>query len=466
MDASHIRNFCIIAHIDHGKSTLADRFLEVTGTVSRENMREQFLDQMELERERGITIKGKAVSMEYRHQGEDYLLNLIDTPGHVDFSYEVSRALAACEGAILVVDASQGIEAQTLANAYLALEHDLTLVPVINKIDLPKPNPRQWPPNYSRPWASPAKRCFSCRRKMVRVSMSFWRLWCSACLHPRDTEAPLRALVFDSVYNSYKGIMAYIRVVDGELSSGEPMLLMSNGKVSEPPEVAYSPGSQCHQEFGVGQVGYVATGLKDVRECRVGETITRARRPAEKPLPGYVALKPMVYAGIYPSQGEEYQSLRTALERLQLNDAALVYEPESSAALGFGFRCGFLGLLHMDIVQERLEREYTLDIVATAPSVAYQVVLTDGTTIQVDAPSKLPQPNEFQEILEPWLSLTVVAPDSYIGGVMELMAARRAEFKRMDYLQGPTPPTARMRVRISGAPRESSWSTTCPWPNS
>ena len=250
-------------------------------------------------------------------------------------------------------------------------------------------------------------------------------------------EAPLRALVFDSVYNSYKGIVAYIRVVDGELSSGEPMLLMSNGKVSEPPEVGiFTQVLSATKSLESGQVGYVATGLKDVRECRVGETITRARGPAEKPLPGYVALKPMVYAGIYPSQGEEYQSLRTALERLQLNDAALVYEPESSPALGFGFRCGFLGLLHMDIVQERLEREYALDIVATAPSVAYQVVLTSGTTIQVDAPSKLPQPNEFQEILEPWLSMTVVVPDSYIGGVMELMAARRAEFKRMDYLQG------------------------------
>ena len=438
MDASHIRNFCIIAHIDHGKSTLADRFLEVTGTVSRENMREQFLDQMELERERGITIKGKAVSMEYRHQGEDYLLNLIDTPGHVDFSYEVSRALAACEGAILVVDASQGIEAQTLANAYLALEHDLTLVPVINKIDLPQAEPEAVAAELQQALGFTREEMLFVSAKDGKGVNELLEAVVQRVPPPKGIrEAPLRALVFDSVYNSYKGIMAYIRVVDGELSSGEPMLLMSNGKVSEPPEVGiFTRVLSATKSLESGQVGYVATGLKDVRECRVGETITRARRPAEKPLPGYVALKPMVYAGIYPSQGEEYQSLRTALERLQLNDAALVYEPESSAALGFGFRCGFLGLLHMDIVQERLEREYTLDIVATAPSVAYQVVLTDGTTIQVDAPSKLPQPNEFQEILEPWLSLTVVAPDSYIGGVMELMAARRAEFKRMDYLQG------------------------------
>ena len=438
MDASHIRNFCIIAHIDHGKSTLADRFLEVTGTVSRENMREQFLDQMELERERGITIKGKAVSMEYRHQGEDYLLNLIDTPGHVDFSYEVSRALAACEGAILVVDASQGIEAQTLANAYLALEHDLTLVPVINKIDLPQAEPEAVAAELQQALGFTREEMLFVSAKDGKGVNELLEAVVQRVPPPKGIrEAPLRALVFDSVYNSYKGIMAYIRVVDGELSSGEPMLLMSNGKVSEPPEVGiFTRVLSATKSLESGQVGYVATGLKDVRECRVGETITRARRPAEKPLPGYVALKPMVYAGIYPSQGEEFQSLRTALERLQLNDAALVYEPESSAALGFGFRCGFLGLLHMDIVQERLEREYTLDIVATAPSVAYQVVLTDGTTIQVDAPSKLPQPNEFQEILEPWLSLTVVAPDSYIGGVMELMAARRAEFKRMDYLQG------------------------------
>ena len=438
MDASHIRNFCIIAHIDHGKSTLADRFLEVTGTVSRENMREQFLDQMELERERGITIKGKAVSMEYRHQGEDYLLNLIDTPGHVDFSYEVSRALAACEGAILVVDASQGIEAQTLANAYLALEHDLTLVPVINKIDLPQAEPEAVAAELQQALGFTREEMLFVSAKDGKGVNELLEAVVQRVPPPKGIrEAPLRALVFDSVYNSYKGIMAYIRVVDGELSSGEPMLLMSNGKVSEPPEVGiFTRVLSATKSLESGQVGYVATGLKDVRECRVGETITRARGPAEKPLPGYVALKPMVYAGIYPSQGEEYQSLRTALERLQLNDAALVYEPESSPALGFGFRCGFLGLLHMDIVQERLEREYALDIVATAPSVAYQVVLTNGTTIQVDAPSKLPQPNEFQEILEPWLSMTVVAPDSYIGGVMELMAARRAEFKRMDYLQG------------------------------
>ena len=438
MDASLIRNFCIIAHIDHGKSTLADRFLEVTGTVSRENMREQFLDQMELERERGITIKGKAVSMGYQYQGEDYLLNLIDTPGHVDFSYEVSRALAACEGAILVVDASQGIEAQTLANAYLALEHDLTLIPVVNKIDLPQAEPEAVAAEMQQALGfTPDEMLFVSAKEGKGVSDLLEAVVQRVPPPKGEPDGPLRALVFDSVYNSYKGIVAYIRVVDGRLSAGEPMLLMSNAKVSEPPEVGiFTRVISATKSLEAGQVGYVATGLKDVRECRVGETLTRARRPAEEPLPGYVALKSMVYAGIYPAQGEEYQALRTALERLQLNDAALVYEPESSPALGFGFRCGFLGLLHMDIVQERLEREYGLDIVATAPSVAYQVVLNDGTTIQVDSPSKMPDPNEYQEILEPWLSLTVVCPDTYIGGIMELMAGRRAEFKRMEYLQG------------------------------
>ena len=438
MDASHIRNFCIIAHIDHGKSTLADRFLEITGTVSPENMREQFMDQMELERERGITIKGKAVSMSYGYQGDEYLLNLIDTPGHVDFSYEVSRALAACEGAILVVDASQGIEAQTLANAYLALEHDLTLIPVVNKIDLPQAEPDVVAAELQQALGFTSDEMLFVSAKDGHGVDELLEAVVQRVPSPKgNQEAPLRALVFDSVYNSYKGIVAYIRVVDGQIAAGEPMLLMSSGKVSEPPEVGiFTRVLSATKALETGQVGYVATGLKDVRECRVGETLTRSRRPAEEPLPGYVALKPMVYAGIYPSQGEEYQALRTALERLQLNDAALVYEPESSPALGFGFRCGFLGLLHMDIVQERLEREYDLDIVATAPSVAYQVVLTDGTTIQVDSPAKMPEPNEYQEILEPWLSVTVVAPDTYIGGVMELMAGRRAQFKRMEYLQG------------------------------
>ncbi len=438
MDASLIRNFCIIAHIDHGKSTLADRFLEVTGTVSRENMREQFLDQMDLERERGITIKGKAVSMGYKCHGDEYLLNLIDTPGHVDFSYEVSRALAACEGAILVVDASQGIEAQTLANAYLALEHDLTLIPVVNKIDLPQAEPEAVAAEMQQALGFTSDEMLFVSAKDGKGVNDLLEAVVERVPPPRgEPEAPLRALVFDSVYNSYKGIVAYIRVMDGHLTAGDPMLLMSNSKVSEPPEVGiFTRVLSATKSLQAGQVGYVATGLKDVRECRVGETLTRARQPAAEPLPGYVALKSMVYAGIYPAQGEEYQALRTALERLQLNDAALIYEPESSPALGFGFRCGFLGLLHMDIVQERLEREYGLDIVATAPSVLYQVVLNDGSTIQVDSPSKMPEPHEYQEILEPWLSLTVVCPDTYIGGVMELMAGRRAQFKRMEYLQG------------------------------
>ena len=439
MGARYIRNFCIVAHIDHGKSTLADRFLEITGTVSPEEMREQFLDQMELERERGITIKGKAVTMRYCHpSGQEYLLDLIDTPGHVDFSYEVSRALAACEGAILVVDASQGIEAQTLANAYKALEHDLTLIPVVNKIDLPQAEPERVAAELQQVLGFAPHEILYASAKDGRGVREILDAVVERVPQPRGSlDAPLRALVFDSVYNTYKGIVAYVRVVDGAVSAGEPLLLMSTGRSTEPPEVGVFTRQPTPTEaLEAGQVGYVATGLKNVRECRVGETLTHAHHPAPERLPGYQALRSMVYAGIYTAQGEEYQTLRTALERLQLNDAALIYEPENSPALGFGFRCGFLGLLHMDIVQERLEREYGLDIVATAPSVAYRVTCKGGAIVEVDCPSKMPPPGDIEEILEPWLSMTIVTPEGHIGGVMELLSARRAQFKRMDYLQG------------------------------
>ena len=439
MDSRFIRNFCIIAHIDHGKSTLADRFLEITGTVSPEDMREQFLDQMELERERGITIKGKAVSMQYRYRdGQEYQLNLIDTPGHVDFSYEVSRALAACEGAILVVDATQGIEAQTLANALLALEHDLVLIPVVNKIDLAQAEPDMVAGELQQMLGFSSEEILLVSAKEGRGVRELLEAVVDRVPHPKGSrDGPMRALVFDSVYNSYKGIVAYVRVFDGVLSKDEPLLVMSTGKTAEPVETGiFSPQPVASGVLEAGHVGYVATGLKDVRECGVGETLTQARRPAIEPLPGYALLKPMVYAGLYPSEGEEYRALRTALERLQLNDAALVFQPESSPALGFGLRCGFLGLLHMDIVQERLEREYGLNIIATAPSVSCRVTLRNGSTVDVDNPSKLPPPDEVEEVLEPWLAMTTIVPHRHVGSVMELMSARRGEFKRMEYIEG------------------------------
>ena len=438
-DATFIRNFCIIAHIDHGKSTLADRLLELTGAVSREQLREQFLDQMELERERGITIKAKAVRMEYRpRDGQAYVLNLIDTPGHVDFSYEVSRALAACEGALLVVDATQGIQAQTVANAFLALEHDLVMVPVVNKIDLPMAQPQRV--------AQELQQVFGFREDEVRLVSAkegtgvpeLLRAIIERVPPPRgDPEAPLRALIFDSSYNPYKGILAYVRVFEGTLRKGDRILLMGTSRVTEALEVGvFTPRFQPAEALAAGQVGYVATGLKDVREARVGDTVTLEKAPAGEALPGYKPLKPMVFAGLYPADGESYQELREALERLQLNDAALSFEPENSPALGFGFRCGFLGLLHLEIVQERLEREYHLDLIATAPSVAYQVLLTSGEVVEVHNPSELPPPTHVAEVREPWLGLTVVTPARYIGAVMELVKSRRGEYRRMEYLQG------------------------------
>ena len=439
MDSRLIRNFCIIAHIDHGKSTLADRFLEITGTVTPQEMKEQFLDQMELERERGITIKGKAVTMVHKsNDGQQYQLNLIDTPGHVDFSYEVSRALAACEGALLVVDASQGIEAQTIANTYLAMENDLVLIPVVNKIDLPQAEPERVARELQQMFGFGPEEVVFASAKDGSGAKEVLQAVIDRVPQPKGRpEEPLRALVFDSIYNSYKGIVAYVRLFGGTLSREDPVLMMSTNKVTEAMEIGiFSPQPTPAKQLTAGQVGYIATGFKDLREFSVGETITLSSRPAETPLPGYVPLKPMVFAGIYPADGEEYGELRVAIEKLQLNDAALTYEPESSPALGFGLRCGFLGPLHMDIIQERLEREYGLDIIITAPSVAYNVILNDGSDVQVSSPSKFPKPSQILEIREPWLALTIVTPERHIGAIMELMSSRRADFKRMEYIQG------------------------------
>ncbi len=439
MEQQSIRNFCIIAHIDHGKSTLADRFLEITGAVRPQDMKAQFLDQMELERERGITIKGKAVTMTHRTpDGAEYQLNLIDTPGHVDFSYEVSRALAACEGALLVVDATQGVEAQTIANTLLALEYDLEMIPVINKVDLPSAEPERV--------AAELEQIFGFRRDEVVFVSAKDGLGCRELLDgivervppPNGGAAdPFRALVFDSTYNTYKGIIAYVRVADGSISRNDRLRVMSSGKSVEIMEVGvFAPEPTSTDALYAGQVGYVATGFKDVQECAVGDTLTSNAAPAEAPLPGYVELKSMVFAGLYPSDGEDYTRLRAALEKLKLNDASLTIEPENSGALGFGFRCGFLGLVHLEIVQERLEREYDLDLIVTAPSVAYEVLLTDGEVMRVDNPSLLPQPNSISEIREPILGVTIVAPSRSVGAVMELMHARRSEFRRMEYIQG------------------------------
>ncbi len=439
MNPQLIRNFCIIAHIDHGKSTLADRFLEITGTVRPQEMKAQFMDQMELERERGITIKGKAVSMQHQaRDGQVYQLNLIDTPGHVDFSYEVSRALAACEGALLVVDASQGIEAQTIANTLLAMEYDLELIPVVNKVDLPQAEPERV--------AGELRQVFGFRDEEILFVSAKEGTGANDILDAvverlkppgGKSEETLRALVFDSVYNSYKGIIAHVRVEDGQVSKNDKIMVMSSGRVAEIMEVGlFTPFPTPAPALHTGQVGYVATGFKDVQECSVGDTLTSHSRPAENPLPGYVELKSMVFAGLYPSDGEEYNSLRAALDKLRLNDASLTMEPESSGALGFGFRCGFLGLMHLEIIQERLEREYDLDLIVTAPSVAYQVILQDGSALRVDNPSRLPQPHEIREIQEPVLGLTLVAPNRHVGAIMELMHARRSDFKRMEYIQG------------------------------
>jgi len=437
MDASHIRNFVIVAHIDHGKSTLSDRLLERTGTIALREMQAQLLDSMDLEREKGITIKAKAVRMSYRAQdGQEYELNLIDTPGHVDFGYEVSRALAACEGAVLVVDATQGIEAQTLANLYLALEHNLAVIPFVNKIDLPSAHVDDvarevedllnvQPEDMIRGSAKEGSGVDDLLEAIVQRVPP-----------PKgDFTAPLRALVFDSHYDAYKGVVAYVRIMDGAVRTGQPLLTMAHRRKIEALEVGtFKPKMAPTPELQAGEVGYIATGLKDVKEVAVGDTITSADLPAQEPLPGYRPAKPMVFAGLYPTSTEDYPLLRDALDKLRLNDASLLYEPESSTALGFGFRCGFLGLLHMEIVQERLEREYDVNLIATAPSVEYQVLTKGGEVVNVDNPAQLPDPANIEEISEPWMKISVYTPKEYIGTIMDLVTTRRGEFDKMEYL--------------------------------
>jgi GTP-binding protein LepA len=432
-----IRNFCIVAHIDHGKSTLADRLLERTGTLTAREMTDQVLDSMDLEREKGVTIKASAVRMMYQAaDGHEYELNLIDTPGHVDFAYEVSRALAACEGAILVVDASQGVEAQTLANLYMALDQALTILPVVNKIDLVSARPEEVAQEIEDLFGIPAGDViFVSAKGSIGIDEVLEAVVAQVPPPGGQPDAPLRALIFDSHYDSYKGVVAYVRVVDGVVESRQPLYLMSSQQRVEPIEVGvFRPGMAPVARLTAGEVGYVATGLKEVLLCRVGDTLTHAASPAARPLPGYRPAKPMVFAGIYPTEGEDYTLLRDALEKLQLNDASLIYQPETSQALGFGFRCGFLGLFHMDIIQERLEREYDLDIVFTAPSVAYEIVVKTGEVITIDSPAELPPEGEIEEIREPWMEISIFAPSDYIGPIMELVTGRRGEFDKMEYL--------------------------------
>ncbi|HKZ83074.1 MAG TPA: translation elongation factor 4 [Anaerolineae bacterium] len=437
MDERHIRNFCIIAHIDHGKSTLADRLLEVTGTISEREMTAQVLDSMELEREKGVTIKASAVRMLYTAKsGETYELNMVDTPGHVDFTYEVSRALNACEGAILVVDASQGVEAQTLANLYLALDADLTIIPVVNKIDLPAARPDEVAAEIESVLGVPAGEVLRVSAKMGTGIDAVLESIVERVPQPKgDPEAPPRALIFDSHYDPFKGVVAYVRMMDGVVERKTRLRFMASQAETDPLELGiFAPNMEPGDRLEAGEVGYVATGLKTIRDCRVGDTITAVERPALEPLPGYRPVKPMVFAGLYPVETDDYHELKDALEKLQLNDASLVYELESSQALNFGFRCGFLGLFHMEIIQERLEREYGLDIIATAPSVEYEVLLTSGNAIRIDSPAALPDPSSIEEIREPWMTVQVFTPAEYIGAVMDLVINRRGEQVSMEYL--------------------------------
>jgi GTP-binding protein LepA len=432
-----IRNFCIVAHIDHGKSTLADRLLEVTGTLTLREMSEQMLDSMDLERERGITIKAKAVRMHYKAQdGQTYQLNLIDTPGHVDFAYEVSRSLSACEGAILVVDAAQGVEAQTLANVYLAVDHGLEIVPVINKIDLPNADPERVRHEVEEVIGLPGEDCILASAKQGTGVEEILEAIVQKMPPPKgDPDAPLRALVFDSHYDAYKGVIAYVRLIDGAVGPDDRIQMMVDDQRADVLEVGvFAPRMTLTDRLSAGEVGYIATGLKDVRELQVGDTITLASNPATEALPGYRPAKPMVFAGLYPTANDDYTLLRDALEKLSLNDASLLYEPESSVALGFGYRCGFLGMLHMEIVRERLEREYRLDLLITAPSVEYHVYTTDGEMLTVDNPALLPPPNFVQRVEEPWVALSIIVPSRFIGTLMELVQSRRGVYQKMEYL--------------------------------
>ncbi|KAJ53849.1 GTP-binding protein LepA [Clostridium tetanomorphum] len=434
----HIRNFSIVAHIDHGKSTLADRLLEKTGTLTQREMEEQTLDTMELEKERGITIKSQAARLIYkRPNGEEFILNLIDTPGHVDFNYEVSRSLAACEGAILVVDATQGIQAQTLANCYLALDHDLEIVPVINKIDLPSARPEEIKQEIEDVIGIEAADAPLVSAKTgLNIEDVLESVVEKVPAPEGDEEAPLKALIFDSYYDSYKGVVSYVRVKEGTVKSGTKIKLMATGKVYEVTEVGvFVPQYMKVDELRAGDVGYITASIKNVRDARVGDTITEANRPANKPLSGYRPAVPMVFSGIYPVDGAKYEELKEALEKLQINDAALSFEPETSIALGFGFRCGFLGLLHMDIIQERIEREFNLDIITTAPSVIYKIAKTDGTILEITNPTNLPDTTEIDYMEEPVVKASIITPSDYVGTIMDLCQNRRGTFKDMQYIE-------------------------------
>jgi GTP-binding protein LepA len=431
-----VRNFCIIAHVDHGKSTLADRMLQMTGTISERDMTDQVLDSMDLEREKGVTIKASAVRMNYlADDGNNYEFNLIDTPGHVDFNYEVSRALEACEGALLVVDAAQGIEAQTLANLYLALESNLTIIPIINKIDLASAQTDAVMEDLHNLLGTPKEQIIQISAKQGTNVHQVLQAIVDFIPPPKgDDDKPLEALIFDSHYDSYKGVVAYVRVFNGQIRRDDQLLMMSTNVKTTPVEIGiFAPNLTPVKNLRSGEVGYIATGLKTVSECRVGDTITYAKDGVEKPLPGYRHAKPMVFAGVYPTDGEDYSDLRDALEKLQLNDASLDFEPETSEALNFGFRVGFLGLFHMEIIQERLEREYDMDVVFTAPSVQYQVKLNDGELITISSPAKLPDENEIDKILEPWMELTIFTPTDYYGVVMELVTKKRGIFISQEY---------------------------------
>ena len=437
MQNKYIRNFSIIAHIDHGKSTLADRLIESTGTLTEREMEAQVLDNMELERERGITIKAQTVRLHYRGKdGEVYELNLIDTPGHVDFTYEVSRSLAACEGALLVVDAAQGVEAQTLANVYMALEHDLEIIPVINKIDLPSADPERVKEEIEEAIGLDASEAILTSAKTgVGIEEILDAIVERIPPPSGEDDAPLRALIFDSYFDSYKGAIAHVRLMEGHIKKGMELKMMATGKTFEVTDVGcFRPAPAELGELTAGEVGFVAGSLKNVRDVLVGDTVTSAKNPAPEPLPGYRGVTPMVYCGLYPVDSADYDNLKDALEKLQLNDAALIFEPETSIALGFGYRCGFLGLLHMDVIQERLEREYGMKLITTAPSVIYHVHKTNGTMVKVDNPSKLPPPTEIDFIEEPFVKATVIVPKDYVGPVMEVSQEKRGTFESMDYL--------------------------------
>ena len=433
----YIRNFSIIAHIDHGKSTLADRLIELTGTVSKRDIKEQLLDTMDLERERGITIKSQAVRMFYEKDGREYTLNLIDTPGHVDFTYEVSRSLAACEGAVLVVDGTQGIEAQTLANCYIAVDNDLEIIPVINKIDLPSARPDEVKKEIEDVIGIVAEDAPLISAKTgVNVEQVLDAIVEKLPEPSGDENAPLKALIFDSNYDNYKGAISHVRIMDGQVRAGDRIRFMSTSHDFEVTEIGvFSPDPVPVKVLRAGDVGYIAASIKNVADTRVGDTITLADRPAAEPLPGYKKITPMVFCGIYPADGADYDNLKDALEKLQLNDASVLFEPEVSVALGFGFRCGFLGLLHMEIIQERLEREFDLDLVTTAPSVSYKIILVDGTEMEIENPTNMPDASSIDYMMEPIASVTVMTPDTYVGAVMDLCQEKRGVFKTMEYIE-------------------------------